>query len=78
MNSTDSKDLRVSHDDGRVSKDADRANVHAPDSEIYVEALERYPNDEAIDATEEKRLVRRLDLHILPLLGICYFFYVCF
>ncbi|KAK5989083.1 putative transporter [Cladobotryum mycophilum] len=43
--------------------------------EIYLEALERYPNDEAIDRTEEKRLVRKLDMRILPLLGICYFFY---
>ncbi|KAE8358711.1 MFS allantoate transporter [Aspergillus caelatus] len=30
---------------------------------------------EAIDSDEEKRLIRKLDMRILPLLGICYFFY---
>ncbi|KXH43576.1 major facilitator superfamily transporter [Colletotrichum nymphaeae SA-01] len=43
--------------------------------EIYLEALARYPNDESIDQADEKRLLRRLDMRILPLLGICYFFY---
>ncbi|OAA66895.1 major facilitator superfamily transporter allantoate [Niveomyces insectorum RCEF 264] len=43
--------------------------------ELYREALERYPNDDAIDTAEEKRLVRKLDRRILLLLGICYFFY---
>ncbi|KAK7924454.1 hypothetical protein PG985_006508 [Apiospora marii] len=43
--------------------------------EMYLEALARYPNDESVDQVEEKRLVRRLDMRILPLLGICYFFY---
>lgn len=48
-------------------------NQDQPD--IYIEALTRYPNDESIDAGDEKRLVRKLDMRILPLLGICYFFY---
>ncbi|KAI9326368.1 major facilitator superfamily transporter [Zopfochytrium polystomum] len=43
--------------------------------ELYREALERYPDDDAIDPEEERRLVRKLDRRILPLLGICYFFY---
>ncbi|KAK7988487.1 hypothetical protein PG989_008802 [Apiospora arundinis] len=43
--------------------------------EMYLEALARYPNDESVDKAEEKRLVRKLDMRILPLLGICYFFY---
>ncbi|KAI3550032.1 major facilitator superfamily transporter [Colletotrichum abscissum] len=43
--------------------------------EIYLEALARYPNDESIDQADEKRLLRKLDMRILPLLGICYFFY---
>lgn len=47
-----------------------------PVHEMYLEALERYPNDEAIDQAAEKRLLRKLDMRILPLLGICYFFYV--
>lgn len=47
-----------------------------PVHEMYLEAMERYPNDEAIDQADEKRLLRKLDMRILPLLGICYFFYV--
>lgn len=47
------------------------------DSELYLEAIQRYPNDEAIDKDAEKRLKRKLDIHLIPLLGICYFFYVC-
>ncbi|ATY62312.1 Major facilitator superfamily general substrate transporter [Cordyceps militaris] len=43
--------------------------------DMYREALERYPNDESIDKAEERRVVRKLDMRILPLLGICYFFY---
>ncbi|KAH6604261.1 major facilitator superfamily transporter [Trichoderma cornu-damae] len=46
-----------------------------PVHEMYLEAMERYPNDEAIDKADEKRLLRKLDMRILPLLGICYFFY---
>jgi MFS transporter, ACS family, DAL5 transporter family protein len=43
--------------------------------ELYLEALARYPNDESIDRAEEKKLLRKIDARILPLLGICYFFY---
>ena len=43
---------------------------------LYLEALERYPNDESIDQEEEKRLKRKIDRRILPVLGLCYFFYV--
>lgn len=43
---------------------------------IYAEALARYPNDESIDQIDETKLKRKLDRRILPLLGICYFFYV--
>ncbi|OCF42569.1 hypothetical protein I317_03553 [Kwoniella heveanensis CBS 569] len=42
---------------------------------IYQEALERYSDDSMIDPREEKRLKRKLDRRIIPLLGICYFFY---
>ncbi|OKL56603.1 hypothetical protein UA08_08158 [Talaromyces atroroseus] len=45
-------------------------------SELYLEAIRRYPVDEAIDKDAEKRLKRKLDMRIVPLLGICYFFYV--
>lgn len=50
-------------------------DVQQQHPEIYLEALARYPNDESIDQAEEKRLLRKLDMRILPLLGICYFFY---
>lgn len=42
---------------------------------IYAEALARYPNDESIDMRDEKKVRRKLDSLILPLLGGCYFFY---
>ena len=51
-------------------------NIRQPHSEIYAEALLRYPTDECIDKTAEEKLRRKLDYRILPLLGICYFFYV--
>ena len=44
---------------------------------IYQEALDRYPTDESIDQIAERKVIRKLDRRILPLLGVCYFFYVC-
>ncbi|KFY45574.1 hypothetical protein V495_02905 [Pseudogymnoascus sp. VKM F-4514 (FW-929)] len=49
-------------------------NINEPHS-IYAEALARYPTDESIDQKDETKLKRKLDRRILPLLGICYFFY---
>ncbi|RSM14069.1 hypothetical protein CEP52_001531 [Fusarium oligoseptatum] len=43
--------------------------------EIYVQALARYPHDDHIDPEQEKRVLRKIDMRIIPLLGICYFFY---
>ncbi|KFY70546.1 hypothetical protein V499_09087 [Pseudogymnoascus sp. VKM F-103] len=56
------------------SADELERNINGPHS-IYAEALARYPNDESIDQIDEKKLKRKLDRRILPLLGICYFFY---
>lgn len=53
-----------------------KALINQENSEIYLEALQRYPDHDNIDPEAEKRLVRKLDMRILPLLGICYFFYV--
>lgn len=53
------------------------SKIEQAHSAMYAEAIERYPSDEAIDAAMERKLVRKLDRRILPLLGICYFFYVC-
>ncbi|TQN68781.1 putative transporter [Colletotrichum shisoi] len=63
-----------------LEQDLQKPHVEADDvqqqhPEIYMQALARYPNDESIDQAEEKRLLRKLDMRILPLLGICYFFY---
>jgi hypothetical protein len=43
--------------------------------DIFAEALARYPNDECIDTRDENKVRRKLDFRILPVLGICYFFY---
>ncbi|KAJ5988334.1 MFS general substrate transporter [Penicillium waksmanii] len=45
------------------------------DLDMYREALEQYPNDDSIDKEAEKHLRHKIDRRILPLLGICYFFY---
>lgn len=50
--------------------------INQEHGELYLEAIRKYPVDEAIDQDAEKRLTRKLDMRILPLLGICYFFYV--
>ncbi|RSH89938.1 hypothetical protein EHS25_001924 [Saitozyma podzolica] len=42
---------------------------------LYIEALEKYGEDGSIDPVAEKQLKRKLDMRILPLLGVCYFFY---
>lgn len=47
---------------------ADQIN-QGEDSELYLEAIQRYPNDEAIDKEAEKRLKRKLDMHLIPLLA---------
>ncbi|KAH8897374.1 MFS general substrate transporter [Thozetella sp. PMI_491] len=51
------------------------AKINQANAEIYAEALRRYPDDESIDKEAERRLKRKLDMRILPLLGMCYFFY---
>lgn len=70
----------TSHLERRGSDEVDalkaaQNQINQDQPDIYIEALTRYPNDESIDAGDEKRLVRKLDMRILPLLGICYFFY---
>ena len=50
--------------------------VRQPSHELYAAALETYPTHDTIDVNAERALRRKLDLRILPLLGVCYFFYV--
>ncbi len=45
-------------------------------SDFYKEAMEKYGAEGAIDSATEKKLVRKIDRLIIPILGICYFFYV--
>ena len=52
------------------------AMINQEHQELYLEALQKYPTYDVIDRGAEKRLKRKLDIQILPLLGICYFFYV--
>jgi hypothetical protein len=68
----DVRDLDATQGDLKVKALIDQEN-----QAIYLEALQRYPENESIDPDAEKRLVRKLDIRIIPILGICYFFYVC-
>lgn len=61
---------------GEYDKSLSAEMINQDHMELYLEAIQRYPNDEAIDLEEEKRLKRKLDFRLIPLLGICYFFYV--
>ena len=67
----------VAADDRKPYKNiiAGETSLDGPHSDIYAEALARYPNDECIDTREENKVRRKLDLRILPVLGVCYFFY---
>lgn len=67
----DVRDLNAAQGDLKVKAVIDQEN-----DEIYLEALERYPENDSIDPDAERRLVRKLDMRIIPVLGICYFFYV--
>lgn len=67
----DVRDLDAPQGDLKVKAVIDQEN-----QAIYLEALQRYPENDSIDRDAEKRLVRKLDMRIIPVLGICYFFYV--
>ncbi|KAK8050330.1 major facilitator superfamily domain-containing protein [Apiospora phragmitis] len=52
---------------GGVDKpQAHQVDIQQQHPEMYLEALARYPDDESVDPAEEKRLVRKLDMRILP------------
>lgn len=67
----------VAEDDRKPYKNivSGETSLDEPQNDIFAEALARYPNDECIDAREENKVRRKLDLRILPVLGVCYFFY---
>lgn len=52
------------------------AHPDKPDEDgIYAQALAQYPTDDSIDPALEKKVRRKLDRLIIPVLGVCYFFY---
>ncbi|EFX04472.1 major facilitator superfamily transporter allantoate [Grosmannia clavigera kw1407] len=65
----------------QVSEDASEKSTAVPpaivgdNAELYREAIARYPDESSIDAELERQVVRKLDRRILPVLGLCYFFY---
>ncbi|KAI5206927.1 MFS general substrate transporter [Aureobasidium subglaciale] len=69
------KEEEIEYVDFKKPQEAISGELDNDQADIYAEALRRYPNDESIDQADEKRLKRKLDRHILPLLGVCYFFY---
>ncbi|KAK8850644.1 hypothetical protein IAR55_004563 [Kwoniella newhampshirensis] len=63
-------------DPKRVGHATPADRIKQQHADLYMEALDKYGEDGSIDPVAEKALKRRLDRRILPLLGICYFFYV--
>ncbi|WJG34462.1 major facilitator superfamily domain-containing protein [Fusarium oxysporum Fo47] len=64
--------------DDRISRidSVQVGNVDKPQGDgIYAEALAQYPTDDSIDPILEKKVRRKLDRLIIPVLGVCYFFY---
>lgn len=82
MEEIKAQDIRVEEHKGDGSIDIETASVanaarHATGGDaFYQEALEKYGQEGSIDPVVEKTLVRKIDLRILPILGVCYFFYV--
>ena len=78
MNSKDESPSIAHCDYTHVEESTNRAIIpkfNQERVEMYREALEQYPDDNSIDKEAERKLRRKLDRRILPLLGICYFFY---
>ncbi|KAF5699527.1 allantoate permease [Fusarium mundagurra] len=64
--------------DDRISRidSVQVGNVDKPQGDgIYAEALAQYPTDDSIDPILENKVRRKLDRLIIPVLGVCYFFY---
>ncbi|KAF5688642.1 allantoate permease [Fusarium circinatum] len=64
--------------DDRISRidSVQVGNVDKPQGDgVYAEALAQYPTDDSIDPILEKKVRRKLDRLIIPVLGVCYFFY---
>jgi hypothetical protein len=65
----------IEHDEGRISEDIKRgeqvvAGFTGEHAEMYAEALAKYGAEGSIPPEAEKRLKRKLDMKLLPLLGI--------
>ncbi|KAL1713487.1 major facilitator superfamily domain-containing protein, partial [Schizophyllum commune] len=64
-------------DDVLIGKPWSRARLwnREPLDDFYAEALEKYGTDDAISEEQEKKLRRKIDYTILPVLAVCYAFY---
>ncbi|TRM61882.1 major facilitator superfamily domain-containing protein [Schizophyllum amplum] len=64
-------------DDVLIGKPWSRARLwnREPLDDFYEEALEKYGSDDAISEEQEKKLKRKIDWTILPVLSVCYAFY---
>ena len=65
----------IEHDEGRISEDIKRgeqvvAGFTGKHADMYAEALAKYGAEGSISPEAEKRLKRKLDMKLLPLLGI--------
>ena len=67
---------QIEHDETRISEDLKHteqpvvAGFTGKHADMYAEALEKYGAEGSIPPEAEKRLKRKLDMRLLPLLGI--------
>jgi hypothetical protein len=72
---TDKTIGHVEHDEGRISEDLKRgeqvvAGFTGQHADMYAEALSKYGAEGSISPQAEKRLKRKIDMRLLPLLGV--------
>ncbi|KAJ7596016.1 major facilitator superfamily domain-containing protein [Mycena floridula] len=88
MSDVKGEEDRIEKTPSTRSSDAEKHNFDAKDehwmsailrrgenTQFYQEALEKYGEEAALDPVREKRLRRKVDMIILSILAICYFFY---
>ncbi|GHJ83705.1 hypothetical protein NliqN6_0107 [Naganishia liquefaciens] len=69
------EDVESERADGSVAQQRKAKFATGIDTALYEEALEKYGEEGSIDPEVEKKLVRKIDWLLLPILGVCYFFY---
>jgi hypothetical protein len=58
------KEEEIEYIDFKKPEDPISGELDNDQTDLYAEALRRYPNDESIDQADEKRLKRKLDTRI--------------